>query len=98
MLEEKKVVDNFTVLLFGISRLFYRLEELQDTTEKGFMRMEEGMEKGFMRMEEGMEKGFTRMEEGFTRMERTMRNSMYPIWISIVAGIIVYIIITVFKM
>ena len=90
MLEEKKAVDNFTVLLFGISRLFYRLEELQDTTEKGFRRIEEGMEKGFTRMEEGMEKGFT-------RIERTMRNSMYPIWISIIAGIIAYIIINVFR-
>jgi len=54
LLEEKKAVDNFTVLLFGISRLFYRLEELQDTTEKGFRRIEEGMEKGFTRMERTM--------------------------------------------
>lgn len=82
---EKKAVDNFTVLLFGINRLFYRLEELQDT-----------MEKGFTRVEEGMEKGFTRMEDGFKRMEKTIRNSMYPIWISIVAGIVTYIIINVF--
>ena len=79
-------MDNFTVLLFGISRLFYRLEETQDTVEKGFTRMEEGMEKGF-----------TKMEEGFARMEKAIRGSMYPIWISIVAGIITYIIINVFN-
>ncbi|MCD6455510.1 MAG: hypothetical protein J7K81_01795 [Methanophagales archaeon] len=111
LMDEKKGVDNFTVLLFGISRLFYRLEETQDTVEKGFTRIEEGMEKGFTRIEEGMEKGFTKMEggftkmeggftkmeEGFARMEKAIRNSMYPIWLSIVAGIVVYIIINVFN-
>ena len=93
LMDEKKGVDNFTVLLFGISRLFYRLEETQDTVEKGFTRIEEGMEKGFTKMEGG----FTKMEEGFARMEKAIRNSMYPIWLSIVAGIVVYIIINVFN-
>ena len=34
LMDEKKGVDNFTVMLFGISRLFYRLEETQDTVKK----------------------------------------------------------------
>jgi len=93
LMDEKKGVDNFTVMLFGISRLFYRLEETQDTVEKGFTRIEEGMEKGFTKMEGG----FTKMIEGFARMEKAIRNSMYPIWLSIVAGIVVYIIINVFN-
>ena len=55
IMEGKKEVTNSTLLLLGISRLFYRMDDIKNT----------------------------------------IRNSMYPIWISIVAGIIAYIVINV---
>jgi len=41
--------------------------------------------------------GMSRLFDRMDKIERTIRNSMYPIWISIVAGIIAYIIINVFN-
>ena len=47
----------------------------------------------------GISRLFDRMDElkkGMDDIKKTIRNSMYPIWISIVAGIIAYIVINVF--
>ena len=55
IMEGKKEVSNSTLLLLGMSRLFYRMDDIK----------------------------------------KTIKSSMYPIWISIVAGIIAYIIINV---
>jgi len=40
--------------------------------------------------------GMSRLFDRMDKIEKTIRNSMYPIWISIVAGIVTYIIINVF--
>ena len=37
--------------------------------------------------------GVSRLFDRMDKIEKTIRNSMYPIWISIVAGIVAYIII-----
>ena len=63
IMEGKKEADSLTLLLLGMSRLFDRMDKI---------------------------------EEGIAGIKLTIRNSMYPIWISIVAGIITYIVINVF--
>ena len=37
--------------------------------------------------------GMSRLFDRMDKIEKTIRNSMYPIWISIVAGIVTYIVI-----
>jgi hypothetical protein len=62
IMEGKKEADSLTLLLLGMSRLFDRMDKI---------------------------------EEGIAGIKLTIRNSMCPIWISIVAGIVTYVIINV---